>query len=114
MLTGVPLVFFERDVGTALYDEIINLLKKRVSHRLSPREAGEAMTILGTGLCGLGVSLVTESFTRMKVDGVRYIHLAENQAFSEVWLVYHKHNTLSPAGQRLIEMLKITCSAERI
>lgn len=64
------------------------------------------MTILGLVSARLGVSLVTESFTRMKVDGVRYIHLAENQAFSEVWLVYHKHNTLSPAGQRLIEMLK--------
>ncbi|HEI8862499.1 TPA: LysR family transcriptional regulator [Morganella morganii] len=106
MLTGVPLVFFERDVGTALYDEIINLLKKAGVTPVIAQEAGEAMTILGLVSAGLGISLVTESFTRMKVDGVRYIHLAENQAFSEVWLVYHKHNTLSPAGQRLIEMLK--------
>ncbi|PHM54448.1 DNA-binding transcriptional activator TdcA [Xenorhabdus sp. KK7.4] len=105
MLSEYPLVFFERDVGTALYDEIIALF---ISAGVSPmisQEAGEAMTILGLVAAGLGVSIVTESFIRMKIDGVQYIPLAHTSVHSEVWLVNHKKRQNNPAVERLTELL---------
>ncbi|ETS30827.1 LysR family transcriptional regulator [Photorhabdus temperata] len=105
MLAGHPLVFFEREVGTALYDEIVTLLAQAGVTPMISQEAGEAMTILGLVSAGLGISVVTESFTRMKVDGVQYIPLADNQSFSEVWLVNHKSRPVSAAADRLTRLL---------
>ncbi|WP_086956416.1 LysR family transcriptional regulator [Xenorhabdus innexi] len=105
MLSDYPLVFFERDVGTALYDEIIALFASAGVSPMISQEAGEAMTILGLVAAGLGISIVTESFTPMKIDGVRYIPLANAPAYSEVWLVNHKNIQNSPAAERLITLL---------
>ncbi len=109
MLSDYPLVFFERDVGTALYDEIISLLANAGVTPMISQEAGEAMTILGLVAAGLGISIITESFTRMKLDGVQYIPLANNPACSEVWLVKHKNFNKnynnSAAAARLTNLL---------
>ncbi|CDH24061.1 putative transcriptional regulator with periplasmic binding protein domain (LysR family) [Xenorhabdus bovienii str. kraussei Becker Underwood] len=105
MLSGYPLVFFERDVGTALYDEIISLLANAGVTPMISQEAGEAMTILGLVAAGLGISIITESFTRMKIDGVQYLHLANAPACSEVWLVNHKNRQNSAAVDRLTNLL---------
>ncbi|SFN97731.1 LysR substrate binding domain-containing protein [Xenorhabdus japonica] len=105
MLSDFPLVFFERDVGTALYDEIISLLANVGVVPTISQEAGEAMTILGLVAAGLGVSIVTESFIRMKLDGVQYLPLANNPAYSEVWLVKHKNRNNNPAAKRLTNLL---------
>ncbi|OCQ53966.1 HTH-type transcriptional regulator BenM [Photorhabdus australis subsp. thailandensis] len=105
MLAGYPLVFFEREVGTALYDEIMTLLAQAGVTPMISQEAGEAMTILGLVSAGLGISVVTESFTRMKVDGVQYIPLADDYSFSEVWLVNHKNRPGSAAANRLTKLL---------
>lgn len=100
-----PFVFFERDVGTALYDEIMSLLSFSGITPTIAQEAGEAMTILGLVAAGLGISIVTESFTRMKIDGVHYLRFADPQAFSEVWLVSPKTRTIPQAANRLTQML---------
>ncbi|MBG3061720.1 LysR family transcriptional regulator [Proteus mirabilis] len=100
-----PFVFFERDVGTALYDEIIQLLSLAGITPTIAQEAGEAMTILGLVAAGLGISIVTKSFTRMKVDGVHYLHFANSNAFSEVWLVSHNKRTIPAAASRLTQLL---------
>ncbi|CAM3872611.1 LysR family transcriptional regulator [Xenorhabdus thuongxuanensis] len=105
MLSDYPLVFFERDVGTALYDEIISLLANVGVVPTISQEAGEAMTILGLVAAGLGVSIITESFIRMKLDGVQYLPLANNPAYSEVWLVKHKNYNNSAAADRLTHLL---------
>ncbi|OCA52911.1 LysR family transcriptional regulator [Photorhabdus namnaonensis] len=105
MLADYPMVFFEREVGTALYDEIMTLLAQAGVIPMISQEAGEAMTILGLVSAGLGVSVVTESFTRMKVDGVQYIPLVSNHSCSEVWLVNHKNRPISAAADRLINLL---------
>ncbi|MDX7998453.1 LysR family transcriptional regulator [Xenorhabdus sp. Reich] len=105
MLSGYPLVFFERDVGTALYDEIISLLANAGVTPMISQEAGEAMTILGLVAAGLGISIVTESFTRMKLDGVQYLPLVNNPTYSEVWLVKRINRNNSPAANRLTDLL---------
>ena len=63
------------------------------------------MTILGLVAAGLGISIVTKSFTRMKVDGVHYLHFANSNAFSEVWLVSHNKRTIPAAANRLTQLL---------
>ncbi|MBD2781379.1 LysR family transcriptional regulator [Xenorhabdus szentirmaii] len=105
MLSGYPLVFFERDVGTALYDEIISLLANAGVTPTISQEAGEAMTILGLVAAGLGISIVTESFIRMKLAGIQYLPLANNSIYSEVWLVKHKSQHNSRAADRLTDLL---------
>ncbi|PHM45412.1 DNA-binding transcriptional activator TdcA [Xenorhabdus mauleonii] len=106
MLSEYPLVFFERDVGTALYDEIISLLANAGVTPTISQEAGEAMTILGLVAAGLGVSIITESFTRMKLDGVQYLPLTNNTVYSEVWLVRHKnHHNNGAAADNLTNLL---------
>ncbi|AIN65833.1 LysR family transcriptional regulator [Providencia stuartii] len=105
LLAEYPLVFFEREVGTALYDEIHNLLTSAgVTPKIS-QEAGEAMTILGLVSAGMGISIITESFTRMKIDGVKYIRFSNIEAASEVWLVYNTRRALPAAAKKLTELL---------
>lgn len=105
LLADYPLVFFEREVGTALYDEISHLLSSAgVTPRIS-QEAGEAMTILGLVSAGMGISIITESFTRMKIDGVKYIKFSNIDATSEVWLVYNTRRALPAAAKKLTNLL---------
>ncbi len=41
----------------------------------------------------------------MKVDGVKYIKLANINASSEVWLVYNTRRTLPAAAKKLTNLL---------
>lgn len=105
LLADYPLVFFEREVGTALYDEINNLLTSAGVTPNIAQEAGEAMTILGLVSAGMGISIITESFTRMKIDGVKYIKFSNIGAVSEVWLVYNTRRALPTAAKKLTDLL---------
>ncbi|HDL8048327.1 TPA: LysR family transcriptional regulator, partial [Yersinia enterocolitica] len=66
-LADQPFVFFAREVGTALYDEILTLLARAGITPYITQEVGEAMTIVGLVSAGLGVSILPASFTRVKV-----------------------------------------------
>ncbi|UMB78970.1 LysR family transcriptional regulator [Dickeya fangzhongdai] len=104
-LANEPFVFFAREVGTALYDEVLTLLKKYGITPYITQEVGEAMTIIGLVSSGLGVSLLPASFRRIRVDGVRYLSLQEKDAISEMWLVTHQHRPLNTAAQTLITLM---------
>lgn len=69
------------------------------------QEVGEAMTIVGLVSAGLGVSILPASFTRVKVDGVKYLPLAESSATTEVWLVNHKHRPVTAPAEALIRLM---------
>lgn len=106
-LAKEPFVFFSREVGTALYDEILRLLKNYAIEPYITQEVGEAMTIVGLVSAGLGVSILPASFLRIAVDGVKYVPLIEPDATTEVWLVTHRHRLPNPAAQTLVSaMLK--------
>ncbi|HGD4199011.1 TPA: LysR substrate-binding domain-containing protein, partial [Yersinia enterocolitica] len=62
-LADQPFVFFAREVGTALYDEILTLLARAGITPYITQEVGEAMTIVGLVSAGLGVSILPASFT---------------------------------------------------
>lgn len=104
-LAQEPFVFFSREVGTALYDEILLLLSKAGITPYITQEVGEAMTIIGLVSAGLGVSILPASFARVRVDGVRYLPLAEPDATTEVWLVHHRRRPLTAAAQSLMALM---------
>ena len=104
-LASEPFVFFDRKVGTALYDETLLLLKRFAITPYITQEVGEAMTIIGLVSAGLGVSILPASFSRIRVDSVRYLALEEPEARTEVWLVTHRQRILSAAARMLINLM---------
>ncbi|WP_437611613.1 LysR substrate-binding domain-containing protein [Erwinia sp. V71] len=89
-LAEEPFVFFDPQVGTALYSDILSLLQR---HNIQPwinQEVGEAMTILGLVATGLGVSILPASFQRIRLAEVVWLPLQEQDALSEMWLVWAK------------------------
>ena len=111
-LAKEPFVFFDPQVGTGLYDDILGLMRR---HDLAPvitQEVGEAMTIIGLVAAGLGVSILPASFKRVQLQEMRWVAIAEKEAVSEMWLVWSKHREQSQAAQRFKKQL-ITASAGR-
>ncbi|HGM5489260.1 TPA: LysR family transcriptional regulator [Serratia fonticola] len=100
-----PFVFFSREVGTALYDEILALLATAGIAPYITQEVGEAMTIIGLVAAGLGISILPMSFGRVKIDGVTYLPLAEPEAMTEVWLVHHRSRPLTAAAKALMVLM---------
>lgn len=89
-LAQEPFVFFDPQVGTALYGEILGLLGRYNIQPDIAQEVGEAMTIIGLVSTGLGVSILPASFRRVRLSDVVWIPLLEQDARSEVWLVWSK------------------------
>ncbi|ECG8588843.1 LysR family transcriptional regulator [Salmonella enterica subsp. salamae] len=104
-LAKEPFVFFDPHVGTGLYDDILGLMRR---YNLTPtitQEVGEAMTIIGLVAAGLGVSILPASFRRVQMNGMRWIPLAEEDAVSEMWLVWSRHREQSHAVERFCQLL---------
>ncbi|KHS75643.1 LysR family transcriptional regulator [Pectobacterium brasiliense] len=104
-LANEPFVFFSRAVGTALYDDTLTLLKRYGISPYITQEVGEAMTIVGLVSAGLGVSILPASFLRIRVDGVKYLLLEEEDATTEVWLVTARHQPQSAAAKVLMSLM---------
>ncbi|HFZ8993560.1 TPA: LysR family transcriptional regulator [Citrobacter freundii] len=104
-LANEPFVFFDPHVGTGLYDDILGLMRR---YNLSPtitQEVGEAMTIIGLVAAGLGVSILPASFKRVQMAEISWIPLAEEDAVSEMWLVWPTHHEQSLAARRFCQQL---------
>lgn len=77
-------------------------LMAMIPHHLTPvitQEVGEAMTIIGLVSAGLGVSILPASFKRVQLNEMRWVPIAEEDAVSEMWLVWPKHHEQSPAAR---------------
>ena len=61
------------------------------------------MTIIGLVAAGLGVSILPASFKRVQLPEMRWVKIAEQDAVSEMWLVWSKHHEQSHAAQRFKE-----------
>lgn len=104
-LRNEPFVFFDPEVGTALYSDILNLLHRYNIQPTITQEAGEAMTIIGLVATGLGISILPASFRRVRLVDVMWIPLQEQDAITEVWLVWSKQRELSAAARNMMELL---------
>lgn len=100
-----PFVFFDPQVGTALYGEILGLLGRYDIQPDIAQEVGEAMTIIGLVSTGLGVSILPASFRRVRLSDVVWIPLVEQDARSEVWLVWPKQREVSAVVAAMMKML---------
>ncbi|WP_435930159.1 LysR family transcriptional regulator [Dryocola sp. BD613] len=112
-LAHEPFVFFDPHVGTGLYDDILGLLHRFNISPYITQEVGEAMTIIGLVSAGLGVSILPASFQRIRLSDVVWLPLQEQEARSEMWLVWPKHRELSGAALRISALLtEATCGPE--
>lgn len=109
-LAKEPFVFFDPHVGTGLYDDILGLMRR---YNLSPvitQEVGEAMTIIGLVAAGLGVSILPASFKKVQLNELCWVPLAEEDAVSEMWLVWSRHREHSQAAihfrQQLLQAVR--------
>lgn len=104
-LAAEPFVFFDPQVGTALYSETLTLLERYAVRPNIAQEVGEAMTILGLVATGLGVSILPASFRRARLEQLSWLTLQEEDALSEVWLVWQKQGEISAATQHMLSLM---------
>ena len=103
-LAEEPFVFFPRSYGSGLYAQLLNLARDAGVSPHFAQEAGEAMTIIGLVAAGLGVSVLPASYQRIRIDGVVYRTLLDQEAVTAVWLVQRK-GVQTPMAQAFVELL---------
>jgi DNA-binding transcriptional LysR family regulator len=108
VLADLPLIIFPRELGPPLYDQIMRLFGDAgVSPRLE-QEAVQMSTILGLVSAGMGVAIVPESITALRVDGVRYLPVRgadDSSPTTGIYLVQRKHER-SSVVERFVEQLR--------
>lgn len=109
-LAEEPFVFFDPQVGTALYTETLALLQRYAITPNIAQEVGEAMTILGLVATGLGISILPASFSRIRLDDVSWVALKEQDAWSEVWLVWSRRCESTAIVEQMKSLLLPTIS----
>ncbi|WP_296179257.1 LysR family transcriptional regulator [Pseudomonas sp. UBA1879] len=103
-LAAEPFVFFPRSYGSGLYAQLLSLARAAGFTPLFAQEAAEAMTIIGLVAAGLGVTVLPASYQRMRIDGVAYRTLLDEEATSAVWLVQRKDQK-SPMAKAFVELV---------
>jgi DNA-binding transcriptional LysR family regulator len=103
-LAQEPFVFFPRSYGSGLYAQLLNLARDAGFSPHFAQEAGEAMTIIGLVAAGLGVSVLPASYQRIRIDGVVYRTLLDQEAVTAVWLVQRK-GVQTPMAEAFVELL---------
>lgn len=106
-LAREPFVFFDPQVGTALYSEILDLLQRYQIRPYITQEVGEAMTILGLVATGLGVSILPASFSHARLANVVWLPLEEPDAQSEMWLVWSGEREMSAQMAHMMALLRL-------
>ncbi|CAK6493007.1 Hca operon transcriptional activator HcaR [Pantoea sp. Nvir] len=104
-LASEPFVFFDPQGGTALHGEILSLLRRYQIKPYIMQEVGEAMTILGLVATGLGVSILPASFARARLADVVWLPLREEDALSEIWLVWSAEREPSMQMRNMMRLL---------
>lgn len=103
-LAEEPFVFFPRTYGSGLYAQLMSLARDAGFSPHFAQEAGEAMTIIGLVAAGLGVSVLPASYQRIRIDGVVYRTLLDQEAVTAVWLVQRK-GVQTPMAEAFVELL---------
>ncbi|WP_145141287.1 LysR family transcriptional regulator [Pseudomonas duriflava] len=103
-LAEEPFVYFPRTYGTGLYNQLISLAQRAGFSPNIVQEARETTIIIGLVAAGLGVSILPATYQRMRIEGVVYRTLLDNDATSAVWLIHRKHER-SPLAKAFIKLL---------
>jgi DNA-binding transcriptional LysR family regulator len=102
-LATEPFVFFPRDSGTSLYDQVISMCRRAGFTPRIEQEARENATILGLVAAGLGVSILPESLRSSGVANVTNCKLSPAGPPTSMWLIYRRHDQ-SPASERFVAL----------
>ncbi|MGC0895392.1 LysR family transcriptional regulator [Pantoea agglomerans] len=105
-LAAEPFVFFDPPGGTALYSDILALLHRYHIKPFITQEVGEAMTILGLVATGLGVSILPASFRRARLADLVWLPLTEEDAISELWLVWSAGREINAQMENMMALLR--------
>ncbi|WP_421670100.1 LysR family transcriptional regulator [Rahnella sp. EDr1-12] len=104
-LADQPFVFFSKDVGTSLYDDILVQLKTQGITPYITQEVGEPLTIIGLVAAGLGVSILPASYLRIQVEGVRYLRFGKMEGTTQLWLVNHAERPMTASATAFMAMM---------
>jgi DNA-binding transcriptional LysR family regulator len=102
-LATEPFVFFPRDSGTSLYDQVVSLCRRVGFTPRIEQEARENATILGLVAAGLGVSILPASLRSSGVANVTNCKLTPAGPPTSMWLIYRRHDQ-SPASARFVAL----------
>ncbi len=104
-LAREPFIHFPRDVSPGLFDQVQGLFSQAGASPRIIQEAREWLTIVGLVESGLGVSLVPESFRKLRWGRIIYRPIRPSQARTTVALC-RKRGPQSPAAGRFLEVAR--------
>jgi DNA-binding transcriptional LysR family regulator len=111
ILAGEPFIMHPREIGTGVYDQVIELCQRAGFMPHVAQEAREMPTIVGLVAAGLGVGIVAASLRSVRVKGVRYRPLQEKEARSSMWLALRADR--SSPQEAMFATLAQSAGAER-
>ncbi|MBT2824605.1 LysR family substrate-binding domain-containing protein, partial [Staphylococcus coagulans] len=85
-----PFVAFRRSAGAGIHDHMIALCAAAGFTPRIVQEAGEASTLISLAAAGLGAAILPSSCDHIRVEGARFVALADAGAHSEVQLAWHR------------------------
>ncbi|MEE9875464.1 MAG: LysR substrate-binding domain-containing protein [Stenotrophomonas maltophilia] len=85
-----PFVAFRRSAGAGIHDHMIALCAAAGFTPRIVQEAGEASTLISLAAAGLGAAILPSSCDHIRVEGSRFVALADAGAHSEVQLAWHR------------------------
>lgn len=105
LLAQEPFVTFDRSAGAGIHDQVIALCSRAGFTPRIAQEAREPSTIIGLVSAGLGVSILPASCEHIRVEGVRFVPLADRDAASDVHVAYRRDEH-SARVRRFVELLR--------
>lgn len=100
-LAKEPFVFFPRNSGTSLYDQVFAYCRKAGFTPRIEQEARGNATILGLVSVGLGVSILPASLRGIAVANVACRAISPSGPPTSMWLIHRKHDQ-SPASETFV------------
>jgi DNA-binding transcriptional LysR family regulator len=107
-LAEEPLIFFARSVGTTLHAQLTTLCRRAGFTPRIAQEARENSTLMGLVAAGLGVAVVPDSLSRIRVEGVARRALEAKEATTLTWLVAPRE------GQSSLARAFLDCAREAV
>ena len=94
-LEGQPLVMYPKTAGTGIHPQIFRLCRAAGFEPTIAMEAGEASTMAGLVAAGFGIAVLPSSFDIIRLSGVLYRSLADQDATTALLLAQRKDD-ISP------------------
>lgn len=111
-LAKEPFVLFRRDIGPLLYGRVLGLCGQAGFVPRIVQESLEYQTVVSLVKAGLGISIVPQCVSSLRLEGVTYKTLTPSKARTAVVMCWHKDNRRA-ALQRFIEVSRRVAREEQ-